>query len=259
MERFFRRYKGLFALLVVACSFIFAWEWAQAQAQGPIIARVVFYRNQVRVERGTARPSLAINMPIYRGDKIITGPNSRMSIRMEETRSEILIDQNSNYELKEPDRHRLNTGDVLAKVKRTGRAQFVLESPTAVASVSGTTVTFSMFGVTFTVTVTESTAPAGQPAVQVQSGGVTVTVNVGQTTTAVGNNPPAPPAPAPPALLDEVDEADAALEEDKQEETQALQPPPPTPEPTPAGPTPTPAPTPTPTPTTGDVKIKVEF
>ena len=209
MEKFLYRAKMLFMLLFVACSFVLVSELVEAQDQGPIIARVVFFRNQVTVERGDIRPALAINAPLFRGDIIKTGPNSSISIRMQETRSEFLVKQNTNYELKTKDRHRLSLGSIFAKIKRRGRSEFVLESPTAVASVSGTRFNFDMFGVTATLVVLEPAFLSEISTVEFTSGGVTRTLRVefggtAQISIAVGNSAPAPPTDAPPEVIDVV-------------------------------------------------------
>ena len=120
-----------------------------ATAQGPAkIGTVVQQRGSVTVLRGTVPALLRIGAPVYLGDRVVTGAQSRIRIEMSD-QSVLAIGADSDVALSEQvldgDGNPLSTlvsvvyGIVRATVRRLGPSRtFDIETQTAIASARST-------------------------------------------------------------------------------------------------------------------------
>ena len=167
------------------------------------LGELVFFGGDVTLRRTASeeKPTPSIGLSMLERDIVVTGDNGRASIQLTDG-VQILINPKTIYTLEKEKKGRLLLGELFAKIKRGRKEAFAFQTPTAVASVSGTKFVLRRGW----ICVTEGS-------VEVSNSHGSVEVGEFQFTTFTANAAPNPPTSAPDHILDYVNAQEKILDE----------------------------------------------
>lgn len=120
------------------------------EGQAWVVARVSFYRGDVTVKKAGSEAwgNIAWKQPLYNGDAVRTGAESRLELKLDE-KDVVRIDENSELEVSKrtlaqykgtASTARLRRGKIWTNVRKVvaDREHLTVETPTVVAAIRGT-------------------------------------------------------------------------------------------------------------------------
>ena len=167
------------------------------------IGELVFFGGDVTLRRegSEGKPTPEIGLPMHVGDIVVTGGDGRASIQLNDG-SQILVNPKTIYTLEQERKGRLRLGEIFAKIARGKGRGFAFQTPTAVASVSGTKFLLRRGW----ICVTEGN-------MMVANDFGSVEVEEFNFTTFTADAAPNPPTPAPDDILDYVNAQEKILDD----------------------------------------------